>query len=62
MSFKCTNAHFVYRITQNISDILWTMLGNCWKSIFNCVSWFISLILNFNALCDAIKFKDITQC
>ena len=28
--------------------------------VFSIVSH--SLILNFNALCDAIKFKDITQC
>ena len=23
------------------------------KCIFNCVSWFVSTMLNFNALCDA---------
>ena len=27
----------------------WT--GNGWKCIFNCVSWFVPIILNFNALC-----------
>ena len=25
------------------------MLGNGWKCILNCLSWFISAILNFNA-------------
>ena len=29
------------------------MLGNDWKCIVNCVSWFVSIILNFNAFCDA---------
>ena len=29
------------------------MLGNSWKCILNCASWFISFILNFNALCNA---------
>ena len=30
-----------------------TMIGNGWKCILNCVSWIISIILNFNAICDA---------
>ena len=51
--FPIKNAIFVYRIKEKISDILWTMFGNSWKCIFNCVSWFLSLILNFSALCGA---------
>ena len=53
MSFMCTKAWFVYRITQNISDTAWTMPGTGWKCIFNCLSWFVFIILNFNALCNA---------
>ena len=51
--FRCTIAYFKYRITQKIFDILWNMLGNFWICILNCVSWFVSFILNFTALCDA---------
>ena len=29
--------------------ILWAMLNNGWKCIFYYVSWFVSIILNFNA-------------
>ena len=36
-----------------IPDILWIMHKNGWKCILNCGSWFVSVILNFNALCDA---------
>ena len=38
ISFRCTKACFVYRVTQKIFDILWAMLGNSWKHILNCVS------------------------
>ena len=51
ISFSCRKACFVYRITQKISDKLWVILGNGCICILNCVSWFVSLILNFNALC-----------
>ena len=36
-----------------ISDILWAMLGKGRKYVFHYVSWFVSIILNFNAFCDA---------
>ena len=42
----------MYRITQKIFDVLWVVLGNGCISILNCVSWFVSIMLNFNALCD----------
>ena len=32
--------------------MLWSMIGNGWIYLLNCVSWFVSVILNFNALCD----------
>ena len=51
--FRCTEARFVHRIKLKISNIYWTMLGNGWKCILNCVSWFVSVILNFKALCIA---------
>ena len=41
----------ILSITQKISDILYSMLGNGRK--FVCVSQLISIILHFNALCDA---------
>ena len=50
--YRCTKACFVCRITQKISDILWIILRNSWICILNCVSWFVSIILNFIALCD----------
>ena len=53
MLFRCTKAGFAYRVTEKIYDILWAMIGNDWKCIFNCVLWFVSITLNFNALCDA---------
>ena len=57
MSFKCTKAWYtgknlVYRTPQKISDILWDMLENVCKCIFNCVSWFVSILLYFNVFCD----------
>ena len=61
MSFRCTKEYFVCRITQKVSDISWTMLGNSWKCIFNCVSWFVSIVVNFNALCDA-SLKVFINC
>ena len=48
------------RITQKISDILWATLGNCWKRIFKRASWFVSIILNFNAPYDAYTVE--RQC
>ena len=48
---------FVCRITQKIFDTLWTMLGNGWKCILNCVSWLVSPILNFNGLCIAFTVQ-----
>ena len=36
------------------------MLRNGWICIFNCISWFVSIILNFNTLCDAYTVQ--TQC
>ena len=44
---------FVYRVIQKISDTLWATFENGWKCIFKCISWFASIIVNFNALCDA---------
>ena len=38
---------------KKIPDILWTMLGNGWKCILNCVLRFICVIQNFNALYNA---------
>ena len=52
ISFICTKACFVYRITQKISDILWTMLRNSWICILNCVSWKVLSMLNFDVPCD----------
>ena len=40
-------------ITQKISDKVWVVLEKGWKCIFNCVSWFVSIILNVSALGDA---------
>ena len=39
--------------TKDFCYIIWIMLGNGWKCILNCVSLFFSVILNFNALCNA---------
>ena len=52
MSFKCAKICFVHKFTQKVSDTLWAMFGNGYKYIFNCASWFASIILNFNPLCD----------
>ena len=43
----------MYRITQRISDTLWTMLAKGWKCILNCASRFVFVVLNFNAFCNA---------
>ena len=53
ISFPCTKACLIYRITQKNSNIVWIIYGNRWICILNCVSWFVSIIINFNALCDA---------
>ena len=45
------------QVTQNISDILWIIFGNDRKCILNCVSWFVSVILSFNALCNAYTVR-----
>ena len=37
---------------KKIFDTLRIMLQNSWICILNCASWFVSIILNFNALCD----------
>ena len=50
VSFSCTKTCFVYRITQKISRKLWVMLGNGWICISIYDAWFVSIILNFNAL------------
>ena len=36
--------------SKHIMSYAWKRLRKC---IFTCVSWFVSIILNFNALCDA---------
>ena len=59
MSFGYTKACFVYRVTQKISDILWPILGSGWKCILNCVSWFISVILNLMHSAMRMLFEDI---
>ena len=33
------------------------MLGNGSKCILNCVLWFVSVIINFNVVCDAYRVK-----
>ena len=38
-----TGISYSFRIIQMITDILWTMLGNGWKFIFNRVLWFLTL-------------------
>ena len=38
---------------QKISYILWAMLENGWKCIFNWVSYFISILLKFYVFCGA---------
>ena len=53
ISFSSMKTCFVYRITQKISDILWVILENGWTCILNCVSRFVVIIPNFNALCNA---------
>ena len=40
---RCTIPCFMYRITENISDIQWAMLRNGWRLFFNCVPWFLTL-------------------
>ena len=42
---------------RKFSDTLWAIFGNGWKCILNSVTWFVSIILNFNALCDAHSSK-----
>ena len=37
---------------QKITDTLWAMIGKSWICILNCVSWFVSIILKFTALCN----------
>ena len=39
--------------TGSHKSFLMVMLGNGWKCTFNCSSWIIFIMLNFNALCDA---------
>ena len=42
-----------YTGSQKISDILWAMIENGWKCIFNYVSRFVSIIQYFHELCGA---------
>ena len=44
---------FRIEVTQAISYILWTTLGNDWKYILNFVSRYVSVILNCNVFCNA---------
>ena len=44
---------FCMQDQQKFFHILWAMLGNGCICISNCVLWLVSIILNFNALCDA---------
>ena len=54
IQFVCLSVHpVIYRITQKISDIVCVILGNSWICILKILSWFVSIILNFNALFDA---------
>ena len=48
---------FLHRFQQKISDILWAILGNGWICILKYVSWFVSIVLNFNVLCDALTVQ-----
>ena len=36
-----------------IYDVLWGVLGYGLKCVFNCVPWFVSIMLNIYALCGA---------
>ena len=58
-SFRPTKVCFVYRIIQEISDILWTMLGNGWKCILNSVHDLFPSSYIYNAL--GILSKNIIQ-
>ena len=42
-------ACLIYMITQKTSDMLWTMLRNNWKHIFNGVPWFLTKSKNVYA-------------
>ena len=53
MAFRCTKECFVYRVAEKMSDILWNVLGSGWKYISIVFYCFVSITLNFNALCDA---------
>ena len=61
MSFKCTKACFVFRITQKISDILRAIIWNRWKCIFNCVTCFLTLS-NKVEKCLCIRFVYLSVC
>ena len=52
---KCYDYYnfLVYRVTYKISDTFQTTAGNDYKSIFNFVLGFCSILLNFSVLCDA---------
>ena len=41
-----------FRIQDNAKDF-WYKIGKGSKYIFNYVSWFVSILINFNTLCDA---------
>ena len=53
ISFSCTKTRFVYKIIHKFLIYYELCCGNGWKCILNCVSWLVSVILNFNALGNA---------
>ena len=47
----------MFRIQDGTKEFSYVM-GYAWKQLkmyFNCVSWFASIILNLNALCDVYR-------
>ena len=46
----------IYRGTEMITIVIWITLGNGSICIFDCVSSFVSITLNFNEFCDACTF------
>ena len=59
ISLRCIIACFICRITQKISVILWAILQNGWKCIFNCVAWFLTLS-NKVEKCLCIRFFSLS--
>ena len=52
-SYLVQYKYFICKFIESFSRILWAMYEIGWKYIFNCVSGFVSIMLNFNALYDA---------